>query len=332
MENGYFERWGKDESDDPTYSPWGPEIADIEISTKCNGISGKLCQYCYKSNVPTGANMSLDTFKSVISKMNANNTLTQVAFGLGSNGDENPALWDMCDYLRENNIIPNGTVAQLSDETAQKIADHFGGVAISYHNDWDVLIDTINKLTTLIKNGKAKTLRQVNIHFMICEETYSECTKLLRMIKNREITGVRAVVLLSLKKCGRAANDNFHQLSIDKFRDLVGYSLIYNIGIGFDSCSAHKFSSVIKELFADKPDTIAHFEQLCEPCESFGVFSSYVNVDGNYYSCSFAETIEKPISVLECGDFIGEVWNSDLIANRRSESFKRNRQCPYYEI
>ena len=66
IDNGYSETWGNTVKDNPQYSPFGPQIADIEITTTCNGINGKLCNYCYKSNTSNGKNMSLETFKQVI--------------------------------------------------------------------------------------------------------------------------------------------------------------------------------------------------------------------------------------------------------------------------
>ena len=36
--DGFFMRWGKTKEDDPQFSPYGPEILDLEISSgKCNG-------------------------------------------------------------------------------------------------------------------------------------------------------------------------------------------------------------------------------------------------------------------------------------------------------
>lgn len=44
--SGFFARWGRTKEDDPQAGL--PEIADIEITTKCSGIRGKLCPMCYK--------------------------------------------------------------------------------------------------------------------------------------------------------------------------------------------------------------------------------------------------------------------------------------------
>lgn len=69
-ETGLFVRWGKTREDDPQLSPIGPEIADIEITTSCHGAGGELCKFCYKSNNPSGRNMSFDTFKIIFDKLN----------------------------------------------------------------------------------------------------------------------------------------------------------------------------------------------------------------------------------------------------------------------
>lgn len=42
--SGFFARWGRTKEDDPQAGL--PEIADIEITTKCSGPGGKLCKFC----------------------------------------------------------------------------------------------------------------------------------------------------------------------------------------------------------------------------------------------------------------------------------------------
>ncbi len=44
-ETGFFARWGRTKDDDPIYSPFGPEILDIEISEICN----MGCTFCFPS-------------------------------------------------------------------------------------------------------------------------------------------------------------------------------------------------------------------------------------------------------------------------------------------
>lgn len=68
--DGFFARWGRKKEDDPSFSPFGPEIMDIEITTKCRGISALgPCKFCYKSNTANGINMSFDTFKVILDKI-----------------------------------------------------------------------------------------------------------------------------------------------------------------------------------------------------------------------------------------------------------------------
>jgi len=73
LRDGTFMRWGRTQEDDPTWSPFGPEIADIEISAsgKNGGGCSISCPMCYKGNnskpgIPD--NMTLEMFKSVFEK------------------------------------------------------------------------------------------------------------------------------------------------------------------------------------------------------------------------------------------------------------------------
>ena len=44
---GFFMRWGKTLEDDPQFSPYGPELVDMELSI--NGCPNN-CPFCYKNN------------------------------------------------------------------------------------------------------------------------------------------------------------------------------------------------------------------------------------------------------------------------------------------
>jgi hypothetical protein len=45
-DNGSFCRWGKTIHEDPKFSPIGPEILDLEISTICHGPRNIPCPWC----------------------------------------------------------------------------------------------------------------------------------------------------------------------------------------------------------------------------------------------------------------------------------------------
>ena len=46
FDTGLFIRWGNMLQDDPAFSPLGPELLDIEVSTICSGIDRKPCPWC----------------------------------------------------------------------------------------------------------------------------------------------------------------------------------------------------------------------------------------------------------------------------------------------
>lgn len=317
---GYFERWGKTKKDNPMFSPIGPEILDIEITTICNGVDNRLCSECYKSNTNTGHNMSYSDFVSVLNKVNENKQLTQLAFGLGSTGIENPDIWRMCEYARNNDIIPNGTVADISDETADNIVKWFGACAVSNHSK-DICYNSVKKLTD-------RGMLQTNIHAIIYKENLKEIFELIDDIKNdSRLSKLNAVVFLSLKKAGRAEKGKT-QLSQKDFNSLIHYALDKKINFGMDSCSAPKFLNFIK----GKPE-YKSMREYVEPCEST-CFSVYVDVFGNYHPCSFCEHKKglTSINLHSIGSFIKEVWFNDKVIEFRKTLLKNNRCCPIFDV
>jgi len=156
---GYFMRWGKTKDDDPQWSPFGPELLDIEVTTKCEGVPNlngvrSPCKFCYKSNTPHGKNMSFETFKNVIDKVRKSGTLTQIALGACSTLTNNPDLWKMMVYCREVGIIPNITCADISDDVADKLVKYTGAVACSLYENKNICYDSIKKLTDAILRKK----------------------------------------------------------------------------------------------------------------------------------------------------------------------------------
>ena len=331
MEDGTFLRWGKSPADDPDFSPIGPEIADIEITTSCSGINGKLCKFCYKGNTPNGTYMSLDTFKKVFDKLPK--TLTQIAFGVDSQCSTNPDVWDIMKYCRDNDVIPNVTVANIDYATATTLGYYCGAVAVSRYDDKNVCYDSVKLLTDVAKDG-ASTLKQVNIHQMVSEETFAMCMETLQdRLTDPRLKELNAIVLLSLKQKGRGINHT--PLAFDKFKQLVDFALANKIGIGFDSCTAPKFLETVKD---DKQyDT---FKVLSEPCES-GLFSVYINVNGDFFPCSFSEDEgewKNGISVANCNDFLKDIWYHDRVKKWRSNlmanihNSHRCRECPLFKV
>ena len=305
-ETGYTEIWGKTKEEDAIYCPDGPMILDIEITDICYGIGsrdkvgGSVCAFCYKSNSPNnGQNMSFDTFKKIIDKMcKPKPLLNQLAIGSDSSCEANPDLFKMLAYSREKGIIPNITVADITDEVADELVKYIGGCAVSKYQPKDYCYNSVQKL---IDRG----MKQVNIHQFLSLETLDQVYETFDdYFTDKRLEGLNAIVLLSLKKKGRGKS--FNSVPQDKFNELVEYALNKGIPLGFDSCSYHKF---IKSV--ENHPRYEEFKMMSEPCESFGLFSSYINVEGKYFPCSFVEgegEWKEGIDVVNCDDFVKDIW------------------------
>jgi len=320
---GFSAVWGATAKDDPDFSPFGPFIADIEVTTICKGPGGKLCPFCYKANTPNGDYMSFDLFTKVFDKLP--DTLQQIAFGVDAQCETNPDIWGIMDYCRYKGVIPNVTVADITDETADSLVDYCGAVAVSRYNDKDICYDSIKKLAD-------RGMEQVNMHIMISQETLSNVWETLTDIvyKEPKLAGLNAIVFLSLKKKGRGIGHN--PISQEKFNEIVNFCIENGINFGFDSCSAPKF---LKAVEGHKDED--HFKMVAEPCESTR-FSVYIDVNGDMYPCSFCERIdgwERGISIDKCQDFVKDVWMDEKVVNFRKNCIScmnMKEACQVYEV
>ncbi len=314
LKNGFFARWGKNKEQNPEYSPFGPELLDIEVSTICHGG----CSWCYKSNTSKGQNMDFKTFKAIFDKIPKN--ITQIAFGIGDL-DANPELWKMFEYCRKHRVTPNVTINgyKLNEELAEKLVRYCGAVAVSHYDD-EFCFKAIKLLTD-------KGLKQANIHKLITKETLKSCYKLIQKVKNdTRLKALNAIVFLSLKKKGRGTE--FHIITQKDFSKLVQYAFNQKNSIGFDSCSSTKFFNAI-----DNHKKRKMLEVMTDPCES-SCFSLYVNVKGKVYPCSFLEGENgyNGIDILKTDDFLKTVWYKDSIRLFRENLIKNQRSCPHFVI
>lgn len=319
--SGRFWRWGKTRDDDPDYSPYGPEIADIELSTICSGIDNVPCLHCYKSNGFSGENMSLDTFKKVFHHLNKGQ-LTQIAFGIGDI-DISPYLFDIMKYCRKNGVIPNITIngARLTEPITNQLTSLCGAIAVSRYDQKDVCYNAAKRLTD---NGH----KQINIHQLVSSETYDNCLETIQDIKtDPRLSKLNALVFLSLKPKG--LRNRLTKLSYSKWTNLINMSLSNNLPIGFDSCSAPIFTKATKN-HKNQND----FKEAIEPCESL-LFSVYVNVKGEVYPCSFSETNSHYIGNAK-NDNLKNIWNCPKSKEWRKQLLKTEhnncRSCPIFDI
>lgn len=304
--NGWFARYGRTLDEDPSCSPYGPEIADIEISTICT----KGCKFCYKGNTACGKNMTLDKFKQVFSAIPK--TVTQIAFGIGD-VDGNPDLEAILKYTRSQEVIPNITINahKMTPEQYDMLAKYCGAVAVSLYD--------YNECYNAVKQLADRGMKQVNIHCLLSEETFTRCITVIddATIDSRLVGKLNAIVFLHLKPKGRAVPNDYHIPSDAVFENVVKHALEAGVGFGFDSCSANKAARVLPE----------QYHELIEPCEST-LFSCYIDVDGYAFPCSFSTDDYIGVDVTRVDDF----WNSISYKQFRNKCLECGRSCPIYEL
>lgn len=319
--------WGRTVNDDPVKFP-SPNILDLEITTKCEGlheiVNGrvvkKLCPYCYKANGYEGENMSFETFKKIMDILPK--SIQQIAFGADSTLKSNPDIWKMMEYCRSVGIIPNVTLAQiLDDETADNLAKYCGAVALSDHGDFDIMANAVKMLTD-------RGMKQVNIHVVLSQETFDSVMNVFeKRLTDPRLEKLNAIVCLSLKQKGRG--ESFHTLTQDQFNAIVKFAFDNNISMGFDTCSACKVFNIFKD-----DENIRRSIECCESTLS----SCYIGHNGEYFPCSFTEGTpgwESGINVLDCKDsaeFVEKVWNNPRTEEFRQKLLNNHRACPIYEI
>lgn len=319
--NGTNITWGQKVTEDSLYSPFGPLIADIEISTICHGPKNKNgkdepCSFCYKSNNSCGKNMTLEEFKVLFHKLPR--TLTQIAFGIGDLQPLDAEMWKIFDYCRHNDyqeIVPNVTINGnfLTIEKAYRLKELMGAVAVSHYND--SCLDAVELLTSI-------GMKQINIHQLVSENTFDECMLLIEQIgADKRLSGLNAVVFLMLKPKGN--RNDFKPITSEHYNTLIQACIDKNIPFGMDSCSACAFQSI----------TGNKFKKYIEPCESFGLFSCYFNVDGKYFPCSFCEGIGNWKNGLDIkNDFLQDIWYNERVVADREKSLKAGRKCIMYDL
>jgi MoaA/NifB/PqqE/SkfB family radical SAM enzyme len=257
-------------------------------------------------------------------KLNQIHVTQQIAFGVDSQCTSNPDAFKIFEYCRENGVIPNVTVADISDDTAKKLASLMGAVAVSRYADKNVCYDSVKRLTDL-------GMKQINIHQLISKETLQQTLETIADIsKDTRLAKLNAIVFLSLKKTGRGKE--YNTLTQSEFNSIVQICLQKGIRFGFDSCGCASFLEAVKHHPNYKT-----FEMYAEPCESLRM-SCFINVNGMLSPCSFLEekmTNKIGIDVINCNDFITDVWmnpNSVIFRNKSIECANKMGGCPIYNI
>jgi sulfatase maturation enzyme AslB (radical SAM superfamily) len=318
---GLFARWGKTEEDDPTCSPFGPEILDIEISSgHCRGN----CSYCYKGNSASEqhvTNMTFEGYSNILDKLTS--FLTQVAFGI-CDIDTNPDFFKMMRYTRDKGIIPNYTTngIGLKPEHYKLTAELCGAVAVSYKSR-EITYDVIQKFG---EYGCDK----VNMHYVMAEETFEEAMQVISdAAVDPRLKNLYAIVFLKYKPKGNNPNVLTTITDPTQYRKVYDYACERNITIGFDSCTCCMFEKSL-EGHSDKEKIV----KFTDPCES-SLFSAYINCKGEFSPCSFCEgegTWIDGINVLGTENFMKDVWYHPRTNEFRKKLISNNRRCPVFAL
>lgn len=289
---------------------------------------GILVHNCYKDNSDSPpTNMSLDVYRRIISKFTRN--LEQVALGI-TDVNANPDFIEILRWSRSAGIVPNYTLTGigLTDEVVQATSELCGAVAVSVY-PWtkSLAYDTIFRLTEA-------GMSQVNIHLMLSEQTKDFVYEVLEdSLVEERLHRLNAVVFLSVKPKGRAKG-KFTPVSLEGFKELMSFCNRCQIKYGFDSCSAQKYEAAVKA--SDFSDEVKKYAlSLSESCES-DLFSSYINVNGELWHCSFTEGEDKffPVNVEKVDDFLRDIWYNPAVVDFRSRllsgSVEGCRKCPVF--
>jgi hypothetical protein len=317
--NGFFCRWGKTMDDDPVFSPFGPEILDLEISTgECLGK----CPYCYKRNGNSYGthHMTFEEFVKIMRVMPP--VLTQIAFGI-TDIYGNKDFFKMMEYAKQMGVIPNYTCHGLDvdDYAVQQTARLCGAVAVSIV-DREKTYDAIKKFTDA-------GMDQANIHYVLSQQSVEDaaCT-IADIVNDPRLAKLNAIVFLQYKPKGRSVDKYDSIPDVGTYKYIIEMCEQAGVRYGFDSCSAPLFFKAVEGR-----DDMDQLIQLAEPCESFGMFSSYINCRGYYYPCSFSEGENfwragfDVLSMRDYQDFLKHIWHNNYLVKWRDRMMVAAQDC-----
>ena len=296
-------RWGATFKDNPSSAPW-PELADISISNYCT----KQCEYCYRDSTTAGAFMSPTDYEFVLSELTHKKwgTVFQVALG-GGEPLEHPEIGSILKITTAHNVVPNLTTNahRITPQICQLLKASLGAIAVSVEKISNAPLEEIR---CLIHHGI-----RINIHFILRKSTIHQAIELVQGVHDKYLQGLNAVVFLTYKPAGRAADTDL----LDE-ADAIAFVSALNasrskIRMGFDAC----FVPLL--LHATKTDT-----RLIDPCET-GFFSVYIDENLYVMPCSFSNLEAHKWSLREYS--FESIWSDKLVPYRKAFSNSCAREC-----
>ena len=264
---GLTMRWGRHTRDNPARAPW-PELADIAISNQCS----QGCQYCYRDSIPDGGLMSFEQYAFVLDRLHSPRwgKVFQVALG-GGEPAQHPELARILGHTKECGVVANFTTSGVGlDQSLARLAkDCVGAVAVSAMS-----LEKLNRraVALLCQAGV-----RVNIHYVLGRASLAQATDILLGKCEDFLSGVNAVIFLTLKPMGRAGTE--HRLhdgpELKNFLSAIGNQRC-QARIGFDAC----FVPLLLRHAQVNPEYV-------DACEA-GFFSLFIDETLQAKPCSFA--------------------------------------------
>ena len=249
-----------------------PLDAHIVLTTRCD----LYCSGCYNTvRGDTSKDISMDFAKSIIDKLAELNVLS-LSFG-GGEPTIHPQLFEIAEYAREKNILPNMTTNGLSmtEDFAAKCSI-FGSVHFSIHNSGDTAF-----IFSAISTYRKATGKKPGLNLLLTTETMPHLEDFLNQARK---VGVGKVLFLRYKTT--AKNSDITDLCLGNDLD--------------------DFSAMLKRLKRKNPRLMflincAYFEAVAKQgslgpdmyrkYDNRGCFggNSYIAIDieGNFRPCSF---------------------------------------------
>lgn len=315
-DTGTFVRWGATELQNSDRSPLGPEVLDVEVSTQCHGINEKLCPHCYTNNTENGKNMSLETFQALFDLVSSN--LTVMHFNIGDT-DANFDLGKMMKYALSSDVTAGITITgqRHNDLVLYDLAAYAGYVDVSFI-DKELCYNTIAKLSSM-------GIKKINMRLLLSNETFSSCSTALSGIHiDHRLDGLNAVKIDLLRPVNRASS--YHQPTEQQFKGLLNMISVKRIPFAVSPCLGGKLQEMMFSNYSD----LKNIALESEPCEA-GLFKGFININGSYFPCPFAEPAGvQGISVLDKDDFVSEVWNGQENREWQEQLLTIKRTCPLF--
>ena len=291
-----------------------PLDAHFAITTRCN----KYCKGCYSTGREDEAkDIPLAKAKAVIDKL-AELGVFSLSFG-GGEPALHPELFEIADYARSKNILPNMTSNGLNmTEQFANNCSVFGNVHFSIHTPKDK-----EHIFEAARVYSKATRKKPGLNLLLTRETLPELDEILRMAKK---SGIHKVLFLRYKTT--AKNTGSGELCIDN--EIEGLPMHFINLKRANKRLMFLIDCSLFQIFAEHgfSNTAAYFKYDTNGCMGANAYIA-IDVDAMYKPCSFWHETFGDILKL---DF--ETW----INNPKLNEFRNVRrdvyctQCDYEEL